>query len=84
MGQMAKGWICLDYVTIDGEISQSSASVRTVNTSSLRIRQGAGITYEIIGFYSYGEKVEILETKTVDGTIWARTSLGWIKFKYLI
>lgn len=85
-GRIDKGWISLDYIKLDsdGTGSDSGTNFRTVNTSSLRIRSGAGTNNSIVGYLTMGERVEILEQTTVNGTPWGRTSKGWICLDYVI
>lgn len=101
-GRVEKGWICLDYVIMEGEtapntqpntneggISEGASTVfdspktMMVNTCSLRIRGGAGVTNSILGYVSLGDEVEVYETKTIGSTIWGRTDSGWVSLKYL-
>ncbi len=62
---------------------QVEVNMGTVITGELNIRKGADSGYESVGTYKHGERVEILETKTVDGTVWGRTNLGWIGMGYV-
>ena len=55
----------------------------TITAGELNIRKGAGSTYDSIGKYIKGDKVEILEKKVVDGTTWGRTNIGWISLGYV-
>ena len=48
----------------------------------LRIRKGAGTGYAVAGYLKPNAKVEILETKTVDGVQWGRIVTGWISLEY--
>lgn len=85
-GRVAKGWISMDYVSLD---SQNSATdepqtvVKTVTTGCLRVRSAAGTNNSIVGYLYSGSKVEILETQTVNGTVWGRMSKGWISMDYV-
>ena len=84
-GRCQKGWICLTgYVTLE-ELSEEDAScnIMTVTAYTLNIRAGAGSEYTIVGVLRQGEQVEVLETKEVNGTIWARIDRGWVSLKYL-
>ena len=87
-GKTSKGWICLDYVTITGTSGGSTATTSemgTVNVNEfLRIRSGAGTSYSIAGYLKPKDRVEILEKKTVGGTVWGRISKGWISLDYVI
>ena len=90
------GWINLRYVKLDGaeepdptepakenESISGEGKMGTITASELNIRKGAGSTYEAIDAYIFGDRVEILEQKTVDGTTWGRTNKGWISMKYV-
>ena len=68
---------------IRGQEQTAPADERMVNTSSLRIRDGAGKSYGIVGFLRYGETVRILQTETVNGITWGRISQGWVDLRYL-
>ena len=84
-GRISNGWISMDYVVLDKpEPEQTPQKVtKTVNTDCLRIRSGAGTDYSIVGFLYSGAKVEILEQKTVSGTVWGKTAKGWVSMEYL-
>ena len=96
-GRISKGWISMDYVVLDSNTGNSGAEssdkteskpatvIKTVKVSDLlRIRGGAGTSYKIVGVLYNGAKVEILETKTVNGTQWGRISKGWICMDYVV
>ena len=51
--------------------------------SSLRIRAGAGTTYDTVGSLHTGDPVNILEFATVNGLRWGRISDGWICLSYV-
>ena len=84
-GRIDRGWICLtgymtlETVTDDGEEKQ----LMTVTAYSLNIRAGAGTGYAVVGTLLQGDRVEVLETKTVDGKTWARIAEGWVSMAYL-
>ncbi len=59
------------------------ATMGTVITGKLNIRKDAGSQHEAVGSYLEGERVEIQETKTVDGTVWGRTGKGWVGMGYV-
>lgn len=54
-----------------------------ISRSGLNIRSGAGTGFDIVGSYSSGEKIGILEQKTVRGVAWGRTDLGWVCMQYV-
>lgn len=90
-GRIAKGWICLNYVKLDGQQSTSTPNAGsttqtktgTVIADCLRIRSGAGTNNKIVGRLYNGEKVTILETTVVDGVTWGRIDKGWISLEYI-
>ena len=62
---------------------QIEVNMGTVTAGELNIRKGADSGYEKVGTYLKGDRIEILETKNVDGTVWGRTNLGWIGMGYV-
>lgn len=87
-GRTQKGWICLDYVVLDGQTGNEnttnpSAATGTVSGTGLRIRNGAGTNNAIVGSLTIGDKVTIMETTTVGGTKWGRTEKGWLCLDYV-
>lgn len=72
----------------DDEPDQSDTSAvtgmkGTVNVSDvLRIRKTAA-TGEVVGYYSAGAKVTILETTKVGSALWGRTDRGWVSMDYV-
>lgn len=59
------------------------ATMGTITASKLNIRKGPEENYETNGAYYKGDRVEILEIQTVDGTTWGQTNLGWIGMGYV-
>lgn len=59
------------------------ATMGTITASKLNIRKGPDEKYETNGAYYKGDRVEILETQTTDGTTWGRTHLGWVGMGYV-
>ena len=82
-GRIAQGWTCLSYVKLD-QAEENQTKTVTVNTSCLRVRSEASTSSSIVGFLYRGAKVEVLETKDVNGTTWGRTNQGWISMDYVI
>ena len=90
-GRISRGWICLEaYValenvtkTLDGTIipgdnTNSDGDYCTVvKTPALIVRDTPG--GNVVGKLSMGDKVELLEKKTVDGRLWGRCKAGWIR-----
>ena len=80
-GKVDNGWVNMDFIVLDGAVEEKpEASVirGTVTATSLRIRAGAGTNYETLGQLVRGNKVEILEQKTVGSNVWGRIEKGWI------
>lgn len=78
-GRTAKGWISLDYVALD---QPGQFRIVTVNADCLRIRSAAGTTHKIVGYLYMGDQVKITEETMVNGTVWGKTSQGWISLDY--
>lgn len=83
-GRTSQGWISMDHVKLEGNNSASNGTVTgSITANTLRIRQGAGTSYTIVGYLYNGAKVEILEVKTVNGEQWGRISKGWISMDHV-
>lgn len=97
-GKMSRGWVCMKYISLDktedndnqddGSTDDSGAE-KTVKGkvvtggSKLRVRTGPGSSYSICAYLNEGTEVEILEQKTVNGTVWGRIKQGWISMTYV-
>lgn len=87
-----KGWVSMQYVDI-GSADNGSTDNNTntggntnayqVTASTLRIREGAGKNYEVVGSLKKGDVVSITEQKTVDGVTWGKIAQGWISMQYV-
>ncbi len=62
---------------------QNAQLTGTVTASGLNIRKTPGTNGALVGGYSRGDRVVILEQANVNGTIWGRTDLGWISLAYV-
>ena len=86
-GYASGGWICMDYVDVDGETNNNNTTTTTgngtVTGNGLYIRSGAGTDYDTVGSLKKGDRVTIQETQTVDGVKWGRISQGWICLTYV-
>lgn len=84
-GRTAKGWICMDYVELDVEVSDSENAVTgtVYNCDKLNVRKGPGTNYEKVAKLTAGTRVEIYETTMVKDVKWGRTSLGWVSMAYI-
>ena len=94
-GKFSGGWICLRYTDYTAEEpdtqpeqtepeTDTTAVTGTVNsTAALRIRKGPGTQYDRVGCYTNGDRVTILEIRTVGSQKWGRTDKGWICLDYV-
>lgn len=83
-----KGYIKAEFF-VTGEEAEALVPVlatkyATVNTTTLNVRAGAGMDYDVVATVPYGEEFVIIEEK--DG--WARMELdaavsGWVSLDYL-
>ena len=86
-GKTSKGWVSMDYITVDKSVEQpvQKAVTGTVKVNDyLRVRTGPGTSYAIAGYLSPSTKVEITEQKTVGSTQWGKTAKGWISMDYVV
>ena len=85
-GKVSNGWVSMSYINVDGETdagkTETKAETKTIIADCLRIRKEAGTIYKIVGYLYEGDRVEILETKIVDGVKWGRVSQGWVSMQY--
>ena len=81
-GCIDKGWICLDYVYIDGTTGENSGT-GTVTGDGLNIRTGPGTTYGTNGSLNKGDTVKILTQIKIGNTIWGCINKGWISMEYV-
>lgn len=86
-GKTDKGWINMDYILVASENEDDSLltenSLKTVIADCLRVRKQIGTDSRIAALLYYGDQVTVLETKTVDGTVWGRVENGWICMDYV-
>ena len=81
-GRCEQGWICLTYTDYNLVISGGSAGEKimaTITASAVNVRSGPGASYGRVTTLHSGDKVEILEQRTVDGRIWGRYEKGWFR-----
>lgn len=90
-GKVSKGWISMDYVTVDGasapsqsqnQPQENTGTTRTITADCLKVRADAATSAKVVSYLKKGTKVQILETKTVGNLEWGRTPKGWISLKY--
>ena len=60
-----------------------ATKLATVRADSLRIRSGPGTDNPVVGTYSRGTQIELLETVMVSGSPWGRTKQGWVSLSYV-
>ena len=80
-GRTDKGWVSMAFVVLDKQES-TDANAKTVTTACLNIRAEASTTAKVVGYLYKGDKVTILEEKTVGSDLWGKTSKGWIALAY--
>lgn len=81
-GRTKDGWINLNYIYQDGTTGTNTAN-GIVTGDQLNIRSGPGTGYGTVGSLSAGDRVNILEQFTYDGTTWGCTKNGWISLSYV-
>ena len=86
-GKTDKGWIHMDYVQTGSATEETAppaeGRVMTVIADCLRVRKEARTDSRIAELLYYGDKVTVLETKTVEGTAWGRVHNGWVCMDYV-
>ena len=55
------------------------ATMGTITTDRLNIWEDAGVVVDEDAYYGIGDRVEIHETKDINGTRWGLTGLGWVR-----
>lgn len=74
----------IDESYVDGgEVIPAKPTWVVEESDGVRIRNGAGLSYERVGVYSCGTEIEVLETVEADGYLWGKTSLGWCALRSL-
>lgn len=81
-GRIEKGWISLDYIYQDGTTGKNTAK-GVVTGTQLNVRTGPGTKYGQAASLSFGDRVNILEQFTIDGTKWGCIDKGWICLDYV-
>ena len=65
------------------ELPTIPATMGTITAGKLNIRSGAGSENDEVGTYVNGDRVEIIETKTVGDTLWGHTGRGWVSMGFV-
>ena len=81
-GRTNKGWISLDYVYQDGTQGANPAN-GVITGNGLNVRTGPGVNYDRVSSLNFGDRVNILERITVNGSEWACIKDGWISMEYV-
>ena len=55
----------------------------TVTADELNVREGVGISYDIVTKLKKDDRVEVFETRDLNGVKWGRISQGWICLTYV-
>lgn len=76
------GWVCLDYVYIDGDAGEGSGAGK-VTGDNVNLRSGPGTGYASNGTLSTDDTVKILAQFTINGVKWGCTDQGWICMDYV-
>lgn len=76
------GWVCLDYVYIDGQAGEGSGAGR-VTGDNVNLRSGPGTNYGSNGTVNTDDTVKILAQFTINGKKWGCTEQGWICMDYV-
>jgi len=76
------GWVCLDYVYIDGQPGEGSGAGR-VTGNNVNLRSGPGTGYASNGSLNTDDTVKILAQFTINGVKWGCTEQGWICMDYV-
>ena len=82
-GCIEKGWVCLDYVYIDGTTGENSGTGTVNVTDQLNIRSGPGTNYAIAGSLKGGTKVTILTQIKIGDITWGCIDKGWISMEFV-
>lgn len=82
-GRTDKGWIALSYVMFTS--TGSSANATIANTYiGVNVRNSSTTASALLTKIMVNSRVQVLETKTVNGQEWGRVALGWIYMDYVL
>jgi hypothetical protein len=71
-------------VVLDEPEKEPEDSCVTITVDCIRVHINPGYRYIVVSYLYEGDKVEILETRIVDGVNWGKTVDGWISLDDLI
>ena len=69
--------------TPDGTVTEGTKTGTVVCSTKVNVRDGAGVSYKLVGSVANGTKVTITQTKTVNGHDWGKIDTGWICLDYV-
>lgn len=69
----------VDKITGSSATTNANAKYGVVTASELNIRQSASQSADRVGFYTYGDRIAVLESSNG----WGRTDKGWISLSYV-
>lgn len=78
-GRTDMGWISMDYVTTIDDTTLDDPAESAPVPNKLNIRKEPDASSAVVGQYSNGTTITILETKDR----WGRTDQGWIQMDYV-
>ena len=67
-----------EAATVETQPIGIPATMGTIIADDVSICKDAGFVVDVDEYYAKGDRVEIHETKDVNGTVWAYTGKGWI------
>ena len=90
-GQTDTGWVCMNYISLNGTSNGGSGSTGTViatgtvkSNTNLNVRSGAGVAFPKVGTITSGTAVNIYEKTTVNGMEWGRIGTNmWVCLAYI-
>ena len=71
----------IDPAPIETQPVGIPATMGTITTEQLAICKDAGVAIDIEEYYAKGDRVEIHETKKVNGMTWGYTGKGWVNME---
>lgn len=84
----------MDYVDVGGNATSNNNSnaentdnagnkTGTVIGNGLNVRTGPGTDYPAVATLNYGDRITILEEKTVGDYTWGKIANGWVSLGYV-
>ena len=65
------------------QIDSNGNKTGTVIGNGLNVRSGAGTDYPAVATLNYGDRVTLLEEKTVGDVTWGKIDKGWISLEFV-